>query len=650
MAPVVARRDPNQLPLLTPPKVWRPPTELPSLAGCRRVAVDVETYDPTLMELGPGVRRGSYVVGLAVGTDDGRRVYLPVRHQGGGNLDEGLVWRWARAELNAFGGELVGANLIYDLDYLAENGVTFPKVRRFLDVQNAEPLLDEHRLEYNLDALAETYLGERKQETLLREAALAYGFGTTNAEIKRNLWRLPAAYVGPYGEGDVDLPLRLLKLQEAELAKQGLTELFDLESRLIPVLLAMRRRGVRVDLSRADEVRVRLVRERDEAIAEMRRLAGPAADLMAPDSFAKALTERGLRFPLTGKTGAPSITKAWLKQNAGDALVDAVARGRRVDTIINTFLDGHVGRHSINGRIHCEFHQLKGEDGGTIARLSSSNPNLQNIPARDEEIGPLVRSLFVPEEGESWVQDDLSQIEYRFLAHYARGPGSDEARRLYNETPKTDFHKLCATFLGADPEDKFVRKRVKNTNFCIVYGGGTKKLALTFGCGVPEAEAFARTYHEKLPFVKKTAEAASKAAQRQGVVRTVLGRVQRFHLWEPAGNYDRKFSPLPRERAVAEYGEGIVRAFTYAALNRVLQGSAADLMKKAMVAIWEAGLCDELGAPLVTVHDELDWSAPARPAARAALDEAKRLMGSCLKIRVPILAERKEGASWGACE
>jgi DNA polymerase I-like protein with 3'-5' exonuclease and polymerase domains len=545
---------------------------------------------------------------------------------------------------------VVGANLIYDLDFLSENGVMFPLVHRFRDVQVAEPLLDEGRLEYNLDALAETYLGERKQETLLREAAASYGFGTTNAEIKGNLWRLPAAYVGPYGEGDVDLPLRILALQEVELGKQGLTELFDLESRLIPLLLAMRRRGVRVDTVRAAEVRERLVRERDVALHELKRLAGPAAELMAPESFVKALEGAGLDIVRTAKTDQPSITKGWLEQNKSNNIVAAVLRGRRVDTIINVFLDGHIGRHAINGRIHCEFNQLKGDNGGAISRFSSSNPNLQNLPARDEEIGPLVRSLFIPEDGEDWVRDDLSQIEYRFLAHYARGPGANEARQHYCNDPKTDYHKLCAVFMGVDPNDKFARKKVKGVNFCRIYGGGIPKIAETIGCSIEDATIFCRKYDEQLPFVNKTLKAATEAAQQKGFVTTILHRIQRFNLWEPPGNYDRKYQPLPRAQAVAAYGDRVVRAFTYAALNRVLQGSAADLMKKSMVDIFEAGVCNELGAPLITVHDELDWSVPRTAGALAAIDAAKRIMETCIKLRVPILAEREEGSSWGTCK
>lgn len=642
--------DLRQAPLLTPTSTWKPPTELPRLSGAKRIAIDVETRDPSLSAgLGPGVRRGGEIVGIAVGVEGGGRWYLPIRHDGGGNLDERMVLRWARRELSAFDGEVVGANLLYDLDYLAEEGVTFPSVKRFLDVQVAEPLLDENRLEYNLDALAKDYLGEAKVEPLLREAAAAYGFGTRQKEIKQNLWRLPATYVGAYGEGDVDLPLRILRLQEKRLADEELTELFDLESRLIPLLLAMRRRGVRVDVARAEEIRARLTRERDAQLAVVRRHAGPAAELMAPESFAQALQERGLSFPLTGKTRKPSITRGWLKAHEGDELVDAIQRGRRVDTIVNTFIDGHVFTHSIGGRIHCEFHQLKGDESGTIARFSSSSPNLQNLPARDDELGPLVRGLFVPEDGEEWACADFSQIEYRFLVHFAIGDRADDARAMYCDDPKTDFHMMCAGWLGFDPRSKGQRTRIKNLNFAKLYGGGIPKLAATFGCSIEEATQFVNTYDRVLPFVKKTGEVASRRAQQRGFIKTVLGRRQRFDLWEPPGNHLRVHDPLPRPQALEKYGNRIVRAFTYAALNRVLQGSAADQMKKAMVDVWESGICDVLGVPLITVHDELDESVPKTAAGEEALAELVHLMENAVQLRVPVRADVKRGANWGAC-
>lgn len=640
------RRDDDayiQLPLFSHGMNWRPPAELPSLRGVKRLGFDVETRDTDLLTKGPGCRReGNYVVGYSI-AHEGGQWYFPIRHDAGGNLDVSLVLDYLRSELAQFDGEIVGANCTYDIDWAATDGIKFPNVKRFLDVQVAEPLLDENkRGRYNLGALAQHWLGEGKDEALLREAAAAYG-----VDPKGGLWRLPAGYVGPYAEADAALPLRIIAKQMQALEAEGLLPLFlDVETPLIPALVAMRQRGVRVDVEGAQRVREHLVKERDKCLAIFRALAGPRAELMAPESFAAALEERGLTVPKTLKSNKPSITKPWMEAHKADALVAAVLDGRRVNSIITTFIDGHILGHAINGRIHCEFNQLKGDETGTIARLSSSNPNLQNIPARDEELSGLIRGVFQPEEDEEWEQLDESQIEYRLLAHYARGDSGDEARRRYNEDPDTDFHTMCGEMVGMDGRDKTARKKVKGINFCKVYGGGIGKLAETIGCSLEEAQAFSEEYDGKLPFVSETSGKAMQLAQTRGYVRTILGRRGRFVTWEPREN-GKKHVALPEPQAREKWGDNIRRAFTHAALNRILQGSAADLLKKAMVDIHRSGVCRVLGAPLLTVHDELDFSRPRTREGDEALLEAKRLMADAVALKVPVLVSRASGPDWG---
>jgi len=631
---------------------WTPPATLPSLRGVRRLAIDIETRDEGLSEYGPGVRRDkdAKIVGIAIGTDDGRRAYLPMRHEGGDNLDPDLVMRWARNELNDYEGELVGGNIIYDLDWLAKDGVTFPKVRVFHDIQVAEPLLDEWRFSYSVDSIARDYLGEGKVQGLLEEAATAYGFGQTEKSIKTNLWRLPARFVGAYAEGDVDLPLRIIALQLKKLEDEGMSHVYEMERKLIPILLAMRQRGVKVDIEKTQQVRAKLVKVRDELIAKACHLAGTKKlELKAPATFVNALRARGLQIPLTAKTKQPSITKAFMEKHQSDELVATIMQGRKVDTSINTFMDGHILGHHVNGRIHCEFHQLKGEDGGTIARFSSSNPNLQNIPSRDEEWAPLIRSIFVPDT-EEWVRLDESQVEYRLLTHFARGQGAEEAREMYRTNHKTDFHKMLANMLGADPEDGFKRKRIKNVNFAKVYGAGVAKFAETWGCSIAEAQAFIDEYDAKLPFVKTTYDAAMSWANKRGFVVTCYDRKQRFPMFEPFGNYgDKAVNPvMGREAAVAKWGPRVKRAWTYMALSRKLQGSGAEIMKKAMVDAWEAGVQNELGAFLLTVHDELDVDNPKTKASEQAIKELQYHMEHCFELKVPLFAEIERGSNWGS--
>ena len=643
---------------------WTAPAELPRLRGRKRISYDVETRDEQLTELGPGARRKDcYIVGYAIGTDEGDRWYLPIRHEGGGNLDPDLVNRWARDELNAFDGEVVGAHLLYDLDFSANEGITFPNVKAFHDVQVAEPLLDEWRFSFALEALAQDYLGEGKDEGLLRQAAEAYGFGTTEKAIKSNLWRLPAEFVGPYAEGDVDRPLRIIDKQIERLLAEGLWPVYTMERKLIPLLLAMRRRGVRVDIGRAEQVMRDVDAKLVEVTRKLKHMAGKSAEFTAGNSFAKALQERGIPVPHTPSSGKVdpktgrkrpmvlSVTKPFLEKFKNDELVATVLEGRKLSTINNTFMKGHILGHQINGRIHCEFNQLKSEEGGTIARFSSSNPNLQNIPARDEELAPLIRSVFIPEEGETWERLDESQVEYRLLVNFARGQGAEEARQKYRDDPTTDFHVMCGEFLGADASDAFIRKRVKGVNFCKIYGGGIPKLAATFGTSIPEAKIFSDKYDTALPFVQTTFEAAMYWAEKRGFVETLMKRKQRFSLWEPFGNFgENQKPPLLREEALQVYGPRIKRAWIYAALNRKLQASAADIMKKAMIDSWEAGIYAPgvLGAPLLTVHDEQDISKPQTKIGEEAMREAKRLMETGFpELRVPLICDRSSGVHWG---
>jgi DNA polymerase I-like protein with 3'-5' exonuclease and polymerase domains len=608
--------------------------------------------------MGPGVTRSdAYIIGLGIGTDDGRKWYLPTRHDGGGNLDEAMVRSWARRELNLYDGELVGAHLLYDLEHLSAWGIDFPLVTSFHDVLLADPLIDEWHSSYSLEAVSRRHLGEGKVEEMLLEAAEAMGI--KDREIKANLWRLPAGWVGAYAEGDVDLPERVLQKQLPILAEQGLMGVYDVERGLTPLLLAMRLRGVRVNVQNMERIKDEMAIKRDEQLARARHLAGTdKIELMAAESFAPVLQERGYELPVTGKTKKPSVTKSWLKEHLDDPLVLALYEGRRLDKLIGTFIDGNL-RYAVGERIHPEFPQLKrnkgidgeGDSSGTIARFAGQHPNLQFQPSRDPELASMVRGFFLPDEGEDWFRMDESQIEFRLLVHYAIGPGSDEARSRYNTDPTTDFHVLAGEMLGAtDPDD---RKRVKNTNFCKVYMGGDQRLAQTFGCSLEEAQAFSQVYDQRLPFVRSTGMAAMRTADHRGYVLSILGRRQRFDRWEPArqsyNKDERRAAMLPLTEARERYGPGVKRAFTHAALNRVLQASAADVLKTALVNTWRSGVCSILGAPLINVHDENNWSVPRTKVAQEAIAEAKRLMEvpDPIQLRVPLRVDWSQGANWG---
>jgi len=611
------------------------------------ISLDLETRDDSIgAGLGPGTRRGGYIVGIAVGVPDGGRWYFPMRHEydpSSQNMPPEHVLRWAKDNLTRKNQPKVGANLLYDLDYLAQEGVQVEGP--FLDVQIAEPLIDEVAHSYSLDALGIKYLGEGKRDDALYEwCAGAYGGQPTRKSQAKNIWRAPPELVGPYAEGDVDLPLRILVKQLEAIREQGLETIWSIESRLLPMLLAMRRRGVRVNVDGARELDVRLMLEAEKS----RKLL--AAEGMEPnqrDGIAAYCDRKGYSYGRT-PTGMPQFQGAWL-ENHEDELLNKVQLVRKLEKHAGTFLQGYVLDHHINGRLHSEFNQLRSDEYGTVSgRFSSSNPNLQNIPSRDEELAPLVRSMWLPEPEEDWYSDDWSQIEYRLLVHYARGPGADDARQLYIDVPDTDFH-IYASDLTELP-----RKPAKNINFGLVYGMGEPSLAARLGRTLEDARSIFEKYHSKLPFVKETFKAVSKTAEKRGYIHTTLGRRRRFHLYEPrawtAVKQMREASEpaLEHAAAVEKWGEDqIRRAYTHKALNGLLQGGAADIMKKAMVDIWEAGICDVLGAPLLTVHDELDWSVPRTKEAHEAHDAAVRIMETCVELRVPLRCDVECGPDWG---
>jgi DNA polymerase I-like protein with 3'-5' exonuclease and polymerase domains len=614
---------------------WSPPESFPRLDSAEVVALDLETCDPDIREKGPGAFRDGFIAGIAIGVPTGERWYFPIGHERGFNFERESVLAWARHELGRRGQPKIGANLLYDLEFLAAAGV---KVEGpFWDVQVAEPLLDENARYYNLDRLAQKYLGEHKVDSLLYSwLAQAFGGEPTRNQQAGRIWRAPAELVGPYAQGDVDLPLRIFAQQRELLAQQSLMPLFDIESALIPMLLAMRIRGVPVDIPRAqtiyDALTDRLQRAQD---------THGGIDVYSADDVAKYCDRRAIVYPRTAK-GNPSFVQSWLDHHA-DPVIRAVNEERKARKARDTFVKGYLLDLHRHGRIHCQFNQLKSDDYGTVSgRFSSSNPNLQNIPTRDEEIGPLIRSLFIPEEGEDWASLDWSQIEFRFLCHYGRGRGADRAREQYASDPTIDFHRMVAEMTGV------ARRYAKNINFGLVYGMGEELMASQLGKTRAEVQPIFDEYHQRLPFVRHTYNEVSRVATNRGYIMTLLGRRRRFDLFAPRSS--REEGALPYDQAVEKWGQAVRRAFTHKALNALLQGSAADAMKKAMVDIWNSGVCDVLGAPLLTVHDELDWSKPRTAEADQAINEVKRIMESCVSLRVPVVADMKIGSDWSKCK
>lgn len=626
---------------------WKPPRDFPNLSAAKVIGIDTETKDPNLRDLGPGCRRDdSYVVGLSVATEDGHAWYFPVRHEMGGNMDPEQVMRWARDQLSGTQPK-VGANIMYDLDWLATEGVDV--AGPFIDVQHAEPLLDEFRRSYALDVLAEHYLGDHKvSDELYRWCSIAFGGRATARDQGKNIWRAPVELVGPYAEVDAVLPIRIYEKQKVLLEQQGLMQVFDMECRLIPLMLAMRQRGVRVDFDRAQEINDVMLQKERQAQERLDNLVGFHVNANPSKSLYAAFDKLGIGYATTD-AGNPSITKAYLEA-LDHPIAELILGVRKWSKNRGTFVDGYINKHTINGRIHAQFHQLKSDDSGTVSgRFSSSTPNLQNIPSRDEEVTPLVRSLFIPDEGHQWRRYDWSQIEYRFLVHYARGESGRLAKEMYRNNPDTDFHRFTQKLILEMAGKEIKRKPIKNINFGLVYGMGEPKLAQQIGIPLSEAMPIFHAYHDAVDFVKDLFDYCERVAQNRGHVRTILNRRARFPFWEPADFELSRRAVAIRNKDMAEEAWGAVRrAHVRAALNRILQGGAAEMMKKAMVDIWEAGLCDVVGIPLLTVHDELDFSDPMTKESEEGFREVKRIMETCIPLSVPVIAECEVGPNWGS--
>ena len=615
-----------QIPLFQPKSEWVPPSEFPDLSQFKQISVDLETYDPNLKIRGSGwPRKDGYVIGIAVAADD-NAYYFPIKHETGGNLDEAVVWRWLKKQMQA-PSDKIFHNAQYDIGWLRASGVREIN-GLIIDTMIAAPLIDENRMSYALNALGKTYLQERKDETLLEEAAKEWGVNS-----KSDMWRLPPQYVGPYAEQDARLTLRLWKHFQNLLAQDNLTDIFNLEMGVLPCLIDMREKGVRVDLDKAEKLKRDLSRREAKIIKQIEKDYGVAIELWAAASVAKAFDAAGLHYERTPKSNQPKFDKASLWENE-HPLARMILEAREINKAHTTFIDTLL-EHQTKGRIHAEVHQLRSERGGTLTgRMSYSNPNLQQVPARNKEIGPLIRSLFIPEEDCVWGAFDYSQQEPRLVVHYAsklKYVSVDPVVDSYKHD-EADFHQVVADMANIP------RTHAKLINLGLFYGMGKKKLSEQLGLSWEESDALFNKYHSQVPFVRQLANYCAQRAAEVGFIKTIGGRRCRFTMWEPDATGYHK--PMPFDQAMKEYGKhmGLKRAFTYKALNRLIQGSAADQTKMAMVALYKEGIL-----PHIQVHDELDISVETQQQA----DIVTEIMEQCTLLSVPNKVDAEYGPSWG---
>ena len=603
---------------------WSKPEEFPDLRHADEIAIDLETHDPDLKSMGSGavVGRGK-VVGIAVATD-GYSGYFPFDHKGGGNLEKAKVIQWF-TDVCKSNADKIFHNAMYDVCWIRSMGIKING--RIFDTMIAASLVNENRFRFDLNSLGWDYVGRGKNETELRAAANEWGI-----DPKSDMWMLPAMYVGSYAERDAELTLDLWKVMQKEIIDQDLEAIFNLETDLFPCLVDMKFKGVRVDVENAHKLKQKLSEQEKQLLQEVKKETQIDCQIWAARSIAKVFDKLGLEYERTLKTKAPSFTKNFLSAHS-HPLVQKIAKAREVNKAHTTFIDTII-RYEHKGRIHADINQIRSDQGGTVTgRFSYSNPNLQQIPARNKDLGPLIRSLFVPEEGCEWGCFDYSQQEPRLVVHYA---SLDQDTSVFGVkdaylNSDADFHTTVSKMADIP------RDQAKTINLGLFYGMGKAKLQAELGVSKDKAEELFAIYHQRVPFVKTLMKSVSNRAQQRGQIRTLLGRLCRFHLWEP--NRFGINKALPFEQAVQEHGQGnIRRAYTYKALNKLIQGSAADMTKKSMLDLYKEGIIAH-----IQIHDELDLSVESPEQAKKVVE----IMENAVKLDVPNKVDYESGKNWG---
>lgn len=596
--------------------------------------LDIETKDPNLKQAGSGVyRKDGYIIGVSIGDMEGRKEYYPLAHPETrkGEADKNLDYIKDVLQLPI---PKIGANIKYDLDWLC-NGEGL-KIRGDIhDIQIAEPILNEYRYSYSLQNLSKDYLEETKLYEGPYNWCIDHGIKLkSKGDAAGHLWKMPADIVRPYACGDVDLPGRIFKIQEQLLRRQNLWELYRMECELIPMLLLMRKTGVRVNKDRMMVVGMNLADAVFEGEKALFNKLGRKVNIKSTKDVQWVADKYGLEYKYKKPTaimqskgitqGNPCLDKNALKGMKHEVM-NAILDIRHMKTLNSMFIQPYFDL-TVGDRLHGDFNQLKSDDSGTVSgRFSGTNPNLQQVSSKDEEDdegkhpmlkGKVIRDLFIPEENTDWLKHDWSQIEYRIIAHYAIGPRSEEIRNRYKADPNTDYHAEMGAMTGLTE-----RKIIKTLNFGAAYGMGPAAMARHYGWDVDYALQVYKMYHAKVPFVRETSDRVSSKAKKVGFIKTLLGR--RARLKDP-------------DKA-------------YVMFNRLIQGSAADIMKKSMLDAYNAGLFEVL--PLhMTVHDEMDNSKPRTNEGTEAARELKYIMEHCVPLKIPIIADAEIGPTWGTLE
>lgn len=631
-----------QLPLFEPSSDWVRPDRLPAIPAGVDIGVDTETKDNGLIaEAAPTwPTKSGYIAGVSVAWGGGS-VYAPLRHPDTDNFGEDEVYPWLEAAMrNAR--RVVFHNAPYDCGWLG-NHLEIP-YDRIEDTQFMSVMLDENELAYDLGSCCSRAGVPGKDEAKLREAAAAFGI-----DPKKDMWRLPAKYVGSYAATDASSTLGLFRALLPKLVEQDVEKAYRLEVALVPMFRAMRARGIRIDEDAAEstqreyrDLRDQKLRWLSDEVAVGRKLS--IDDINSPAMLERIFDTAGVQYPRTPKTKRGSFSKKGWMGASKHWLPQTIVQIREMHDLAEKFIGTYIMDWSHLGRVHADIHQLRDEDSGTRTyRLSYSSPPLQQVPARTK-MGLRIRNIFLSEPDTLWGAADYSQQEPRLAVHFAqlcKIAGASDAVNYYTNDPSADFHQMVAEMTG------LTRKQAKIINLGLMYGMGLAKLAHDLGVSIDEAKDIIRQYNERMPFVQGLSVFCSQRVQQRGYIRLLDGARSRFDLWELGGRRDdipadvaRAFTgPLPRDKALqAAKGLKIRRAMAHKAMNRLIQGSAARQTKMAMLACYREGIL-----PLLQMHDELDFPFESPRVG----ERASQIMSEVVRLEVPMKVDLQYGHNWG---
>lgn len=546
---------------------------------------------------------------------------MPIGHYHGDNLDRDLVINWLK-DLVKKDREYVFHNAPYDLGWLRTLGVIPNGTIR--DTQVIDSLLLEERpYSFSLNSLSEHYLKRPKDEELLRTVAREWGI-----DPKKEMWKLPAKYVGPYAEVDTLNTLEVYQKQIPLIQHQELTTVFELESAVTPIMVEMNWNGIKVDV----EAAIRLNEEWLKTEADLRKSL-KNVDIWSNQQVAKLLDNEGIPYPETNK-GNPSIKQEYLEHYGKTyPLLGRLLHARQLNRLRNSYVYENIIEGNIKGRVHPNFLQVAVEDGGTrTGRFASKNPNIQQIPKRSKLVdAKRIRNLYTADDGHLWAKLDYSSQEPRMQIHYGikqNYKSAYEAKEVVESGKKiyTYIEEACPG-VSYDQAKEIVLGRS--------YGMGKAKMAERLGLSEDECGEILEQFDTYVPYIGELARKASEQAARVGYVRTILGRRRRFNFWQAAGDFESR-AIYGKDSAIREYGE-VERAYTNKAFNAVIQGSSSDQTKLSLVNAHKAGLI-----VVSTVHDEINFMVKSPEEAQ----KAKEIMENSLKLEIKTEADLDLGKTW----